>query len=166
MINKKGLKIIWILIVVIACFVVHAFYRLDYYNSGMWLDPNELPGTYAGYYDNIGTQVTSDREKGIFKSGTHRLDLHADGTYVYVYTNINGIKTGCSGNWEYVTCDHGLFFNYKRLALDKFRIAPEKPDDVGGFWDARVLNVNGRIGFLVNGDAFFYFAKNPSSSQK
>ena len=101
--------------------VIVLFYVINF--STVFLTQEDLVGTYNGKYVGLSRHLYEDYEikNGIYKNGTHRLDVKSDGTYTYLYHSTAGEEEEYSGTWEY----RELAGN-EVLILYDFSVIPEK----------------------------------------
>jgi len=67
---------------------------------GREIKSGELVGYYTGRYE-VFPKITTRYRKGIFEGGTHSLELKPDGTYIYIYSPIDGNDVKTIGTWEF-----------------------------------------------------------------
>jgi len=119
---KKGVILaLSFLLILLICVCIVAFFCLS-----RDLDQATLVGTYVGSYE-VFPKITTRLRAGIYKNGTHLLELKSDNTYMYVYNPVDGNSVETVGLWEiksgYRGCD---------VVLHDFLLAPstvsgEKP---------------------------------------
>jgi len=67
--------------------------------SSRHIEQSDIVGTYVGHYE-VFPKITARSRAGIYKGGTHSLELKADQTYKYVYKPVDGNSVETSGLWE------------------------------------------------------------------
>ena len=64
------------------------------------LDESTIVGSYVGSYE-VFPKITARLRSGIYKGGTHLLELKSDKTYTYVYNPVDGNSVEINGLWEF-----------------------------------------------------------------
>ncbi len=122
------------------------------------LKAEDLVGTYVGCYDLINKNM--DAKEEFYEGWIHRLELKNDGTYVFLYIDVNGREISYSGEWEYPAFKNRKSSDPRRLILNGFGT----PYDILGAPGSWITNVykdrTGRIRIVIDGSRSFYLIKN------
>ncbi len=119
------------------------------------IDKSLLIGNYKGSYEVL-PKITEDCKKGVYKGGTHELELQSNGQYTYRYTLADGQVISNANKWKYER-EH----DQPVITLYEFSIgSPDYDLEALGFWSRDVeLGTNRTVRFCIQPDLGFYFVK-------
>jgi len=118
----------------------------------------DVIGDYVGHYE-VFPRITTGYRNGVYKGGTHQLQVQADGTFVYIYSPTGGNTTKTTGTWTLHHTKRGLSILFDGLAL-----APSDADArKSGYWDIPIHRPFwGPIRLPINDDLGYYWIKKKS----
>ena len=116
---------------------------------------SDVIGNYAGHYD-VFPKITAGYRKGVYKGGTHQLQVKADGTFAYLYSPTGGSSTKTTGTWTLLRKKRGSSIVFEGLALAPSSADTRKP----GYWALPIHRpIRGPIRLTINDDLGYYWIK-------
>jgi hypothetical protein len=116
---------------------------------------HDLIGSYTGYYD-VFPKIMSGYRKGIYKGGTHQLQMEADGTYTYVFRPSDGNSIRVTGTWTLLRAR-----GYPSIEFDGLMLAPSNADTrKSGTYSLPIhQSIWGRVRITIDDDLGYYWIR-------
>jgi hypothetical protein len=127
--------------------------------SSYELSLDDLIGTYVGHSEILEIHQKPETQKGFYKGWTHKLELKKDGTYVYIYANVEGKEIRYSGDWEYPAFKSQNKPDVSEIMLNNLGIPYADPSLKGSWMPNIYKDSAGQIKIVIDGSQSFYLIK-------